>query len=472
MAKTKFFGSIRFRFSAAFALLLMFGIGLITYGTISLVERHVVAERVDTQSLVFRQKASGIADNVAAANTDSLLASVSALAKDMDGRVLYVDTNKTVLLDTLSELSGTTFYNEDIERVLNGETAFSYTIRTEKVDGKDMRTVYYSQAIAADGSTRGVLIAAVSIQDVYDSVTNLAVWISLVTVGIGIAIMLIQLFITAHFTRQIDAITGAIRRVEKGDFAARASVHTSGELAELALSYNTMIQRLENIDASRNKFVSDASHELKTPLASIKILVDALLQQENVAPEVYKEFLTDITSEIDRLNYVINDLLTLVRIDKKSDQITLAPTKISALLSRNVHLLTPIADIKGIGLSLHIEEEVTLACDQIKLQQAFYNIIENAIKYSAPGTEVTVRLLRRGTDAVVEVQDRGFGIPAADLPHIFERFYRVDRARKKGSGTGLGLAITDGIIKLHNGVIEVESAEEKGSLFRVVLPLQ
>lgn len=472
MAKIKLPDTIKFRFTVTYGLLLAMGLVLISWAVISIVGNHLVSQRLAAQDAIFQTAAESVTDCLAAADTEGLFSVTDELAKDLGGRVLLLDTNRTALLDTLSEYNGVTFRLTEVDRILNGQAVSLRETHSIKDAKGYIWTAYYCRSITVGGRIAGVLVASVPIQDVYDSIYRLALYIILVTVGVAGCIVGVQLAVTGRIARQINSIISAIRKIDKGDFSARVTIHSQGELAELASSYNSMIQRLENIENSRNKFVSDASHELKTPLASIKILVDALLQQKNASPELYREFLTDVTTEIDRLNYVINDLLTLVRIDKKSEQLTLVPVKLSEILTRSLHLLTPIANMKSISLELEVGEEITLACDQMKLQQAFYNIVENAIKYSPEDSKVSLKLLRRGTDAVVEIADQGVGIPQEDLPHIFERFYRVDRSRKKGNGTGLGLAITDGIIKLHNGQIEVESKVGEGSVFRVVLPIR
>ena len=255
---------------------------------------------------------------------------------------------------------------------------------------------------------------------------------------------------------------------------ASAVVRGSGELAELAQTFNTMSKQIQTLDQARNEFVSNASHELKTPLASVKLLIDALLTQKDASRELIEEFLSDVNHEIDRLNYVINDLLTLVRMDKNAkDSINMVPLQLMGLLDRVRHMLQPLASKRGISLEFKADEDLTVLGDAMKLQQAFYNLVDNAIKYSQEDTTVRIHLFRREHKAVVEVIDQGIGISPEDQKHIFERFYRVDKARSRQTGgTGLGLSIVDTIIRQHQGEIRVQSQEEVGTTFTVELKIK
>ena len=223
---------------------------------------------------------------------------------------------------------------------------------------------------------------------------------------------------------------------------------------------------------SRNQFVSNASHELKTPLSTMKILLETLLYQENYDPQMQKEFLTDINKEIDRLNRIVSDLLTLVNIDSGGMRLNVADIRLRDIVTEQVKRLSPLARERGIELSCLVRDPCETVGDSLKLQQVFYNVIDNAIKYTPRGGEVRVELARAGKRAVVRVEDTGIGIPAADLPHIFDRFYRVDKARSRETGgTGLGLSIVRQIVLLHDGDIRAESEENKGTTFIIDLPI-
>jgi signal transduction histidine kinase len=207
-------------------------------------------------------------------------------------------------------------------------------------------------------------------------------------------------------------------------------------------------------------------------LSAIKVLTESLIHMEVDDPSVYNEFLNDINSEIDRLNTIINDLLTLVKIDTEEVQIDQQPVDLVELVKNTLRGLQILAQQKHISLEAFYDDDLTVSGDTVKLQQVISNIVDNAIKYTPDGGRVTVEVYENSGNAVVKISDTGIGIPANDLPHIFDRFFRVDKARSRATGgTGLGLSIAHKIILLHGGNIRVVSEEGKGSIFYIELPL-
>ena len=227
------------------------------------------------------------------------------------------------------------------------------------------------------------------------------------------------------------------------------------------------------MDNSRQEFVSNVSHELKTPLTSMKVLADSLNSMENVPVEIYRDFMQDITSEIDRENSIITDLLSMVRLDKKAGNMHVEKTEIGELLEDIFRRLRPIAAKRSIELMLEKEDAVMAEVDATKLALAFTNLIENGIKYNIEEGWVRVSLTSDRKYFYVDVEDCGIGIPESQIEHIFERFYRVDKSHSTEiEGTGLGLAIVRQTIALHHGVIRVSSKEKEGTLFQVRIPLK
>ena len=245
------------------------------------------------------------------------------------------------------------------------------------------------------------------------------------------AAMLVALLFAHVLTKPIVGLTRSIQRMGKGDLSVRVKVKGSGELRELARSYNTMAEQLESLDKSRNQFVSNASHELKTPMATMKILLENLLYDPDMPVEIRTEFMTDINHEIDRLTTIVTDLLTITKMDGHQMKLTLADIDLSALTEENLRLLRPNAEKRQQVLTGHIAPDIHIRGDSSKLGQIIYNLTENALKYTGDGGRITVTLIQRGRAAVLTVQDNGVGIPPEDLPHIFERFYRVDKARSR-----------------------------------------
>ena len=230
--------------------------------------------------------------------------------------------------------------------------------------------------------------------------------------------------------------------------------------------------RMKVLDDSRQEFVSNVSHELKTPLASMKVLADSLITQQDVPAELYREFMTDIAEEIDRENKIITDLLSLVKMTRTSADINVDTVDMNQVLELLLTRLGPIASRADVKLVFESRRPVIAEVDEVKLTLALTNLVENAIKYNVKGGWVKVILDADHQYFSVEVSDSGIGIPQESIEHIYERFYRVDKSHSKEiGGTGLGLAITKSAILRHRGAITVSSEEGVGTVFRVRIPL-
>ena len=241
----------------------------------------------------------------------------------------------------------------------------------------------------------------------------------------------------------------------------------------LSEAYNRMLRRMKIQEDSRQEFVSNVSHELKTPITSMKVLADSLLAQDEVPAELYKEFMGDIAEEIDRENKIITDLLSLVKMDRKSSDVNIQETNINQLIELILKRLRPIAAKRGIDLVLESFKPVFAEVDETKLTLALSNLVENGIKYNTENGWVHVSLNVDNKYFYVKVEDSGIGIPEESQEHIFERFYRVDKSHSREiGGTGLGLAITRSAVLMHHGAIKVYSKEGEGTTFTVRIPLK
>jgi signal transduction histidine kinase len=226
------------------------------------------------------------------------------------------------------------------------------------------------------------------------------------------------------------------------------------------------------LDESRHEFVSNVSHELKTPMTSMKVLADSLVGQQGVPEELYQEFLQDITMEIDRENKIITDLLSLVKLDKKASDLRVEHLHIDDLLELILKRLRPIADKRNIDLILDCFRPVEADVDEVKFTLAISNLVENGIKYNVDDGWVRVSLDADHKYFYVMVADSGMGIPEESLERIFERFYRVDKSHSREiGGTGLGLSIARSSVLMHHGTLNVSSKEEEGTTFTVRIPL-
>ncbi|MBR7173563.1 MAG: HAMP domain-containing protein, partial [Clostridia bacterium] len=272
-------------------------------------------------------------------------------------------------------------------------------------------------------------------------------------------------------TNPITDLSRTMRRMGEGDLSVRVPEKGSGELRQLAENYNTMATQLEKMDQSRNQFVSNASHELKTPLATMKIMLETIIYQPEMPEELRAEFMQDMNHEIDRLTGIITDLLTLTKMDNRQDALKTEDVDMTALTEEILRLLRPVAERRRQTLESRVTPGIIMTGDRTKLNQILYNLIDNAMKYTQDGGTVRVTLDEAGENLIWRVKDNGIGIPKADQEHIFDRFYRVDKARSRETGgTGLGLSIVRQLVKMHGGNISVASEPGQGSCFTVTLP--
>ncbi|MEG1742379.1 MAG: ATP-binding protein, partial [Acetivibrio sp.] len=250
------------------------------------------------------------------------------------------------------------------------------------------------------------------------------------------------------------------------------SIQGYNEVKRIADSFNHLLTRLQTLEKSRQEFVSNVSHELKTPITSMKVLSDSLLMQDEVPAELYREFMLDIAEEIEREDKIINDLLSLVKLDKTAGEMNISQININDLLEQILKRLRPIAAKRNIELVYESFRPVMADVDEVKLSLAISNLIENAIKYNFDDGWVRVSLNADHKFFYITVADSGVGIPEELQDQVFERFYRVDKARSRETGgTGLGLSITKSAVLMHRGAIKVYSKEKEGTTFTVRIPL-
>ena len=291
-----------------------------------------------------------------------------------------------------------------------------------------------------------------------------------ITIILEFVVILFSFAFANTFSRRLRQIMASMRIIQKGDYSHKVSLGGHDELTFLGDEFNDLTDRLQTSEQKRHRFVSDASHELKTPLASIKLLTDSILQND-MDMDTVREFVGDIGNEADRLNRNTAKLLTLTKIDdhqnQESEIINMAPT-----VARVVRMLSGIAAENGITIETDIIQDSPVLILEDDLYQITFNLVENGIKYNVPGGNLTVKLSREDDNALLQVSDTGMGIPQDALDHIFERFYRVDKSRSRQSGgSGLGLAIVRAIVQRNRGDIQVSSELGKGAVFTVSFPI-
>ena len=290
-----------------------------------------------------------------------------------------------------------------------------------------------------------------------------------ITLILELVVIFFSLAFSKTFSRRLQKIMNSMRIIQEGDFTHKLDIGGNDELSVLGDEFNDLTERLQTSEQKRRRFVSDASHELKTPLASIKLLTDSIMQND-MDPETIREFVGDIGDEAERLNRVASKLLTLTKVDGDTEEeceiIPMAPT-----IRRVARRLSGIAKASGITVNLVLSQDTPILILEDDLYQIVFNLIENGIKYNVPGGSLTVTLSRDEENAYLEVADTGMGIPEEAIPHLFERFFRVDKARSRQSGgSGLGLAIVRAIVLRSRGDIRVESTLGQGTSFTVSFP--
>lgn len=291
-----------------------------------------------------------------------------------------------------------------------------------------------------------------------------------ITLVLEIAVIVFSVLYATGFSKRLRRVLSSMRIIRSGDYTHRVVMGGNDELTFLGDEFNSLTERLQVSENKRTQFVSDASHELKTPLASIKLLTDSILQND-MDQDTTREFVSDIGNEADRLTRMTQKLLSLSRIESQQDgdcEITyMKPT-----IDRVVRMLTGLTEKSGINIQVDCKDDCPILILEDDLYQIIFNLVENGIKYNLPGGTLTVRTLRQDDNAILQVADTGMGIPEEALAHVFERFYRVDKARSRSTGgSGLGLAIVKNMVERNQGSIEVESTPEQGSVFTVTFPV-
>ncbi|KXG77025.1 sensor histidine kinase [Thermotalea metallivorans] len=388
------------------------------------------------------------------------------ISKDIKARVLIVNKMGFVVSDSYDVLKGSPIRHYELQESLKGK-AVAKQHNLEKYG----RTMYVSVPIILNTKVIGAVFISASLEEIYQNIHDIMrnfLYLSLISI-------LITGFISFVFAKlistPIEKLTDSIMKIHQGNLDERVEIRGNDELSNLGSAFNLMITKLAQVEQQRKDFVANVSHELRTPLSAIKLLAESLLHQEDVKAETYREFLQDIDTEVDRLNKIIENLLALVDIDKGKLELDYQITYVNYLIENVIHSLKPLADNKQIEMVFYEREKIHIKLDQIKIQQALTNIIHNAIKYTPNGGKIEISLYPEYEDVVIKIEDNGIGIPEESLPYIFERFYRVDKARARSTGgTGLGLAISQQIVVLHQGKIEVASEVNKGTVFYVRLP--
>ena len=440
--------SLRMRLFIIFFVVGLVPCVILHYGILSNYESRAVEVRTEEVETHLRALANHLIsyDYLTDQSSELIGAELAEFSALYDGRILVISDHLKVMKDTYSMSDGKTIVSPDVVKcLLQGNTG-----STSNYDRRDgfieivtpiIETIYTdsrsdneesSLDVSGEEVVKGVLLASVSTVSIRNTLGILS------RKAMLLEVILILFLETEH----------------------------------IADAFNQVLARMNALDESRQEFVSNVSHELKTPMTSMKVLADSLLQMDNAPVEMYREFMEDIKNEVDRENQIITELLTLVRMDRKDSKLNIKECNVNEMCELILKRVRPIAQKRDIELTMVSMREVYAEIDETKMIMVITNLVENAVKYNRDHGKVRLTINADPYNFFISVEDTGVGIPQDSLDKIYDRFYRVDKSRSREvGGTGLGLSITKSIILQHHGAIDVQSILGEGTKFTVTVPL-
>ena len=436
------------------------------------VERRIIDVQNQCQILSNKMSRSGYLTNSALDNA-AIDTELSLLSDIFSGRILIVNSGFKIVEDTFAISDGKTLISDEVIRCFQGENTSRYdSLKHYFVLAIPIPEFEQETGTITTGKTAGVMIVTASTESMYSLEESLKDKASLYEMMIFVIVLIVTILSVHLIMKPFGTLIASIRRAGDGNLDEDVNEEAYRETKQISGTINKTLEKLKAVDQSRQEFVSNVSHELKTPITSIRVLADSLMGMEDAPKELYQEFMHDISDEIDRESKIIDDLLTLVRMDKASSELSGTQVQINGLIEMVLKRLRPIARKRNIELIFESKRDVTADIDEVKFSLAINNLVENAVKYNKEDGWVRVTLDADHKFFYLKVADSGIGIPAEFKERVFERFYRVDKARSRETGgTGLGLAITRSVVLMHHGAIRVDSVEGEGSTFMVRIPL-
>lgn len=393
-------------------------------------------------------------------------AQINQFANFFNGRVMVIDKTFRIVKDTYGINTDKIITSREIVLAFKGQGNTNYDRTYEFLEITIPIMEVNKQSVA------GVLVVSVSTDSILAKNDAYRFRADIMTLIATIVVFFTSVTISRVMVVPLHRLKQALNQRKNG--IADEELHSKGclEVEEISDEINGLFSSMRALDESRQEFVSNVSHELKTPITSMKVLADSLLAQEDAPAELYREFMEDIAAEVERESKIISDLLSLVKMDKLASKPDISLVNINELLEVILKRIQPIAEKANVQLVLESFRPVTAEVDEVKISLAISNLVENAVKYNREGGFVRVTLNADHQYFYLTVEDSGIGIPEESLQHVFERFYRVDKSHSREiGGTGLGLAITRNSIIMHRGAIKVHSEVGVGTTFSVRVPL-
>lgn len=467
--------SLKFRVFAVVALsiivpTILLSIFIMAMSTTGFIDKKIDRFKSNNTMLKNSIVSEGYIENLQSEVVDT---QIEQLSKEYNCRIEIINTQYKILKDTDSSESGKTSISDSVLKCLEGENIY--------IKNMDEKFVEFAIPLVTtvpneEGKTKSNIIGALyinySIADVESFSDTLGRYVVMVDCLLVVFALVAAWVCSVLFSRPLKRVQENIENISVGK-GTRRNTRDYSEIVEISEKFQKMMDRMNTQEKSRQEFVSNVSHELKTPITSMKVLAESLIGQQGMPEDLYQEFLQDICKEIDRENDIITDLLELVRMEKSETEINISSVNINEILETVLKRLKPIAESKNIELVFESFRPVIADVDKVKFASVATNLVENAIKYNNTDGAVTASLNSDHQYFYLKVTDTGIGISEEDQKRVFDRFYRVDKARSRATGgTGLGLAITKDIVLKHHGSIKIHSKEGEGTTFTVRIPLK
>ena len=469
----KLLSSLRFRMLAVYLIVVVTCFVTVLIISERLMERTLLSGDTDARLSELSRISYSLTESVDKNDTAEMYGIIKAYAQSVDGRVLVLDRDYIVIADSSSLYNGYYLPYDEAVQVVNERQTASYGFHKleNSQTGRTEWMSYYAKPLLANGYNKGVVLLAVSVQQVSDTIISVQNHLWGAFGALLVIMTIVVLVLVMRSLNPIVALTNIMRNATAKTFEKRVEIKAQGEVAELVDAFNRMGSELNAHDKIRDQFVADASHELKTPLAAIKVLSESVIYCDDPPPELMLEFLKDIDAQVDRLNNIVQDLLNVARDASMNVEYNMEITDFSDIVSKIVKIIRPVAEKKDLVLNLQEDENIIIFGDKSRMERVVTNLVDNAVKYTEKGS-IDVTLKRERREAVLIVKDTGIGIPEESIPRLFIRFYRVDKARSRATGgTGLGLSMVEEIVNRHGGTVSVESKVGVGSEFTVRIPL-
>ena len=461
--------SIRWKLVLTYFIIIVLTLGIVGIYIIDSIQQHILSQK-EMDAMTQANVLSGYISRYQELSDDSIRNIMEQQQLNSNSRMLMLNTEACVTFDSNSGVMQDKYMPTDaVFDAINGKNS------VQQITGQDGELIIcVAVPIYREKAVAGVLYYQMAADDVTDFMNNIYATLIMIIIIVSVIIGIVSFVMSGIITEPIRNLTKQISDAadNEGDYIIEKTA--GGEVGQLIDSFNKMTEQIQKQEEKRQEFVSNASHELKTPLSSIKLISDSLLNVQDAPREMVDEFLTDMNVQVDRLTRIIDKLLTLTRMDNASGvaRMEFAVHDLSELCSNIAKALRPLAEQKHIELEYNASMPVYSRIERDRMWEAIYNILDNSIKYTKEDGKVSMDISKDETNIIITISDTGIGISSDEKYKIFDRFYRVDKARaRETGGTGLGLSIALTAVELHGGNIQVESEEGVGSTFRIIIPI-